>query len=105
MDAAYVSRVTDPSGVACFCFMIGPASYVTHWSSPPIASGRWTRCRLAAYWLDGFTLVPMTLSDRGGRRPIEDNLPREGGAPSLSERMKKMSSRKSPRGKRHGRRR
>lgn len=54
-------------GSAAFVFMCARPLY----SNPPIASGRFTRGRLACYWLDGFVLVP---SDLGGVK-IPENEP------------------------------
>lgn len=65
---------TDQNGLACFAFMID--CRVAYWSNPRIASGRYTRGRLAACWPDGFVLVPQTLSDRDYSSQIGPNLPR-----------------------------
>lgn len=72
MCAGCVARLTEV-GVAAFCFMIGPGGRAANWSRPPIASGRWTRGRLASYWPDGFVSVPRELGDHEWSTVIEDN--------------------------------
>lgn len=76
----------DPFCAACATRM-GLAAFLFMWrrplfSAPPIASGRFTRGRLAAYWLDGFVLVPPTLGgvripDNVGWTALEVKLPEE----------------------------
>jgi hypothetical protein len=65
---ACIARVTS-RGYADFVFTFGLPSGLRYYSIPPIASGRITRGRLASYWLDGVTYVPMTFGDY----QIEDN--------------------------------
>jgi hypothetical protein len=77
-EIAWVASATDPSGPVAFWFMVGPGSRAANWSMPKIASGRWTRGRLAAYWPDGFVLVPMHLDDRDTCVEIGPNWGRRG---------------------------
>jgi len=58
---------------AAFMFMFSRSL----WSNPPIASGRITRGRLAAYWpSDGYVLVPEWFEVSAGvYRPIPANTP------------------------------
>lgn len=69
---AYVQRVTSISD-AYLLIWARPWQYYT----PPIASGRFTRGRLAAYWeLDDYVLVPHFLGDLDPDNSIPPNEPR-----------------------------